>query len=72
MSDGEWYPAYRHVAGHGLSLVADQQITAGVMWAVASICFLPLIFFDLFRWLHNEEEPDEALQRLLRQERRRN
>ena len=56
---------------HGLSLVADQQITAGVMWAVASACFVPVIFFNLFQWLHGEEDPDEALQRLVREERRR-
>ena len=61
MSNGAWYPAYHHVAGHGLSLVADQQITAGVMWAAASACFVPVIFFNLFQWLQREEDPDEAL-----------
>lgn len=71
MSSGNWYPAYRHVAGRGLSLVADQQITAGVMWVAASACFVPLIFFNLLRWLQREEDPDEALRRLVRDERRR-
>lgn len=71
MSTGDWYRAYRHVPGHGLSLVADQQVTAGVMWAVASACFVPIIFFNLFHWLHDEEDPDEALRRLERDERRR-
>jgi cytochrome c oxidase assembly factor CtaG len=71
MSNGDWYPAYHHVAGHGLSLVADQQVTAGVMWAAASACFVPLIFFNLFQWLQREEDPDEALQRMVREDRRR-
>ena len=59
------------MAGHGLSLVADQQITAGVMWAAASACFVPVIFFNLFQWLQREEDPDEALQRVVREDRRR-
>ena len=71
MSNGDWYRAYVHGAGRGLSLVADQQITAGVMWAVASACFVPVIFFNLFHWLHGEEDADEALRRLVRDERRR-
>jgi hypothetical protein len=71
MSNGDWYRAYRHVAGHGLSLVADQQITAGVMWAVATACFVPVIFFNLSQWLHGEEGPDEALRRMVREDRRR-
>jgi cytochrome c oxidase assembly factor CtaG len=71
MSNGDWYPAYHHWAGHGLSLVADQQITAGVMWATASACFVPVIFFNLFQWLQREEDPDEALQRMVREDQRR-
>ena len=47
MSDGDWYRAYVHVAGRGLSQAIDQQISAGVMWAVASACFVPVIFFNL-------------------------
>jgi cytochrome c oxidase assembly factor CtaG len=71
MSQSNWYQAYRHAAGHGLSLNADQQITAGVMWGVASCCFLPLIMWNLVQWLRNDEQPDEDMIRLLREERRR-
>ena len=71
MSHNAWYPAYRHVAGHGLSLAADQQLAAGVLWATAACSFIPLLFWNLFQWLRSEEDPDEELHRLLREERRR-
>jgi cytochrome c oxidase assembly factor CtaG len=71
MSRSDFYPAYRHTAGRGLSLIADQQIATGVMWAVAGLCFVPLVFQNLLQWLRSEEDPDEELQRLVREERRR-
>jgi cytochrome c oxidase assembly factor CtaG len=71
MSQGDWYKAYHHVAGTGLSLAMDQQLAAGVMWAVAAACFAPLVFWNLLQWLRSEEDPDEELHRLLREERRR-
>ncbi len=49
----------------------DQQLTAGVMWGVAGACFIPLIFWNLLQWLSSEEDPDEELHRLVREERRR-
>jgi cytochrome c oxidase assembly factor CtaG len=70
MSPNEWYRAYHHVAG-GLSQAADQQITAGVMWAVAAGSFIPLIFWNLVQWLRSEEDPDQELYRLVREDRRR-
>jgi cytochrome c oxidase assembly factor CtaG len=71
MAKGDWYQAYHHGAGSGLSLAMDQQLTAGVMWGVAGACFIPLIFWNLLQWLRSEEDPDEELQRLVREERRR-
>jgi cytochrome c oxidase assembly factor CtaG len=71
MSKGDWYQAYHHRAGAGLSLAMDQQLSAGVMWVVAAACFVPLIFWNLLQWLHSEEDPDEELHRLVREERRR-
>lgn len=71
MSHNDWYRAYHHAAGRGLSLAADQQIAAGIMWAVAGGCFIPLIFWNLLQWLRSEEDPDQELQRLVREERRR-
>jgi hypothetical protein len=71
MSNANWYPAYRHLVGRGLSGAADQQVTAGVLWLVATACFVPVIFYNLVAWLHSEEDPDEALNRMVREERRR-
>jgi cytochrome c oxidase assembly factor CtaG len=65
------YGAFHHVAGHGLSVAADQALTAWVLW-VSSLCaFLPVIFSNLIAWLSSGEDPDDALRRLVRNERRR-
>jgi cytochrome c oxidase assembly factor CtaG len=71
MSSTNWYSAYHHPATGGLSLAGDQQIAAGVMWALAGVCFVPLIFWNLLQWLRSEENPDEELHRLVREEHRR-
>jgi cytochrome c oxidase assembly factor CtaG len=71
MSHNDWYRAFHHFAGRGLSLAADQQIAAGVMWTAASVCFVPPIFWNLLQWLRSEEDPDQELHRLVREERRR-
>jgi cytochrome c oxidase assembly factor CtaG len=71
MSKGDWYRAYPHPAGHGLSLALDEQVAAGVMWFVAAACFVPVIFWNLMRWLRSEEDPDREMHRLVQEERRR-
>jgi cytochrome c oxidase assembly factor CtaG len=71
MSRSDWYPAYHHIAGHGLSLIADQEIAAGLMWAVTACCLIPLNIWILMDWLRGEEDPDEEMSRLVREERRR-
>lgn len=71
MSAGAFYPAFRHSIGHGIGLDADQQITAGLLWAAAAGCFVPVIFYHLVEWLRSEEDPDQELHRLVREERRR-
>jgi cytochrome c oxidase assembly factor CtaG len=55
-------------AGGGLSAVADQQITVGVVWAVSGLCFAPVVFVAMLTWLKNNDDPDEELQRLARDE----
>ena len=70
-SRGAWFPAYHHVAGRGLSLSGDQQVTAAVLWFVSLCCFVPVIFANLVRWLRSEENPDEELRHILREKRRR-
>ena len=58
-------------AGGGLSAVADQQITVGLVWAVSACCFVPVVFVTMLAWLKDKDDPDEELQRLARDERQR-
>jgi cytochrome c oxidase assembly factor CtaG len=69
LSNGSWYHAYPHHAGAGLSLSADQQLTTGMMWFVSACAFIPVVFSNLIRWLQSEEDPDEEMHHLVRQER---
>ncbi len=66
MASHSWYSAFRGTAA--LSRVADQQLAAGSVWAVTAAVFLPIIFANLVRWLQSEEDPDDELYRLVRQE----
>ena len=69
MSHDSWYRSFHHVMGHGVSLSADQQLTAGLMWALSAFAFLPVVFWNLIHWLQTEEDPSDELGRMLRQER---
>ena len=57
--------------GSGLSAVADQQITVGLVWAVSAFCFVPVVFVTMLAWLKDNDDPDEELQRLARDDRQR-
>jgi cytochrome c oxidase assembly factor CtaG len=57
-------------AGSGLSAVADQEVTVGLVWAVSAFCFVPVVFTCLLSWLKDSGDPDEELQRLARDQRR--
>lgn len=54
--------------GGGLSIVADQEITVGLVWGVAGFCFVPVVIFTMLRWLSHSEDPDEEFQRVFRDE----
>jgi cytochrome c oxidase assembly factor CtaG len=69
MSARPWYGAFAHVAGHHLSSDIDQQISAGCMWFLSAGAFLPVIFWNLVHWLQSEEDPDDELYRLMRNQR---
>ncbi len=71
MSTAPWYRAFHHVAGSGLSASADRQLSTLIVWAVTAGAFMPVIFWNLVQWLRNEEDPDDELYRLLREERQR-
>lgn len=69
LSHGSWYPAYPHHAGQGLSVSADQQLTTGLLWFISGCAFIPVVFWNLIRWLQAEENPDGELRRLAREDR---
>lgn len=69
MSHTSWYRAFRHVAGRSLSVSADQQLSAGAVWFMTAVVFIPIIFWNLVHWLQSEEDPDDELYRLVREER---
>lgn len=71
MSQVSWYGAFSHVPGHGLSLYADQQLAAASMWFFSAATFMPIVFWNLIHWLQSEEDPNEELTRLVREQRSR-
>ena len=71
LSHTSWYSAYGNVSGRLVSVAADQQIMAGLLWAAAAFTYLPVIFSNLMAWLRDEQDPDEELAKLTREERRR-
>jgi cytochrome c oxidase assembly factor CtaG len=71
LSHASVYRAYAHVPGVDLSVPADQAIATGVLWFTSLCAFVPVIFSNLMIWLRGDDDPDEALHRLVRDERRR-
>jgi cytochrome c oxidase assembly factor CtaG len=67
-ANATWFPTLHN--GPALSLLADQQFAAGVLWAMSTCVFLPLIFLNLVRFLSDEEDLDYELDRIVRAERR--
>jgi hypothetical protein len=51
MSGASWFAAYRHGGPGGLSAAADQQVTAAILWAVPTLCFLPVVYVTVIAWL---------------------
>ena len=68
LAHDSWYHAFHHVAGRGVSLSADQQLSAGMMWLWSAVAFMPIVFWNLIHWLQSEEDPDDELYRLVRDE----
>ncbi len=71
MSRTSWYGVFRSTAHRAVSLAADQQLAAGAMWMVSAAVFLPIVFWNLVQWLQSEDDPDDELYRLVRQEKSR-
>ena len=58
-------------AGSGLSAVADQEISVGLVWAVAGACFVPVVITSMLGWLAGGDDADEEFQRVFRDENQR-
>lgn len=56
-----WFTAFAHRTGHGLGVPADQQIAAGLLWAIPGLCFVPVIYVSLLTWLRDTSDPDHEL-----------
>ena len=55
-STASWYTAFHHVAGHWPSLAADQQFSTAVLWLVATVAFMPVVFWNVLEWLRSDEQ----------------
>jgi cytochrome c oxidase assembly factor CtaG len=60
-SGSTWFGALAHNAGHGLEVVADQEVAAGLLWAVPALSFIPVVYVALITWLRDSADPDEEL-----------
>jgi cytochrome c oxidase assembly factor CtaG len=70
MSGPAWYRGFSYRAGQGLSLAADQQVAAVILWLIATVVFVPVIFVSAMQWLHGEPDADGELRRVVREQRR--
>lgn len=52
------FAAYADQAGAPLGGVADQELATAVMWLVAALCFVPVVFAAALGWLRDSEHPD--------------
>ena len=64
-SQTAWYRAYPHLPGGGLSVVADQELATGILWAVPAVCFVPVVYVAMMTWLKDSQDPDEELRVLV-------
>jgi cytochrome c oxidase assembly factor CtaG len=71
LSHGAWYHGFDHTLATGISVSADQQLATGIVWMVSGAAFVPVVFWNLILWLQSEEDPDDELHSLIRQERMR-
>lgn len=71
MAHNSWYSALHDGVTRVISTSADQQLTAGCMWFISAGVFLPVVFSNLIRWLQAEDDPDDELYHLVRQEKTR-
>lgn len=54
---------HAYAEGSGLGVVADQEIAVFLVWGVAGVCFVPVIFAGLFSWLRDSDDIGEEFRR---------
>lgn len=64
--NGAMFTAYGAAPGRALSLVADQELAVAGIWAIAGLCFIPLVAVSMLGWLASGEDTEEELQRIAR------
>jgi cytochrome c oxidase assembly factor CtaG len=57
------FVAFRYLPGGPLSAVADQELATAVLWAVAGVCFIPVVLVSALRGLHDDEDMNSELER---------
>jgi cytochrome c oxidase assembly factor CtaG len=61
-SHAAWFSAYAG-RGHGLSVAADQQIAAVVLWVISALCAIPVVYVALITWLRDASYAEDELRR---------
>jgi len=56
-----WFSALARPPGHGLGIVADQQIAAFLLFAISGLAFVPVVYGSLLTWLRDSADPDDEL-----------
>ncbi len=55
-----WFTSFAQVTGHGMGMIADQEIAAVVLWIVPGLAFIPVVYYSLITWLRdNSARSDE-------------
>ncbi|MHB1593096.1 MAG: cytochrome c oxidase assembly protein [Streptosporangiaceae bacterium] len=55
-----WFTSFAQVAGHGMGMIADQEIAAILLWVVPGLAFVPVVYYSLIAWLRdNSARSDE-------------
>ena len=59
-----WFPSV-HANRGGLGVIADQELSSGVLWIAAAATFLPVIFTNLARFLRGDDEVQDEVARII-------
>jgi cytochrome c oxidase assembly factor CtaG len=63
-SHSPWYPSVHPVRG-GFSVIADQELSSGVLFIASAVTFSPVIFRNLVRFLRGDDEVHDEVARIV-------